>query len=142
MSVGVVQVWPVCPLGFGSGLFAQAGQDCMGTGESNEIDEALVLGCLGRDDQSFARLIARYEGFLPDEDAKEKKTLLLDYVVRMLEQLSPKDRLVLTLQYFEGADLREIAERMGWSISATKVRAFRARKRLKACLLEMEGDVR
>ena len=61
-----------------------------------------------------------------------------EYVYRMLELLAPKDRLVLTLQYFEGCGTREIAERMGWSLALVKVRAFRARKRLRALLLEME----
>lgn len=56
----------------------------------------------------------------------------------MLEQLPAKDRLVLTLLYFEELDTREIGERLGWSRSLVKVRAFRARKKLKA-MLEDEG---
>ncbi|MFA6242844.1 MAG: RNA polymerase sigma factor [Candidatus Hydrogenedentales bacterium] len=62
-----------------------------------------------------------------------------EYVYRILETLDPKDRLVLTLQYFEGCSTSEIAERMGWSSTLVKVRAFRARKRLRAHLLEMES---
>jgi len=62
-----------------------------------------------------------------------------EYVYRTLERLDPKDRLVLTLQYFEGCSTKEIAERMGWTLSLVKVRAFRARNRLRALLLKMEG---
>ncbi len=62
-----------------------------------------------------------------------------EYVYRILETLDPKDRLVLTLQYFEGCSTSEIAERMGWSPTLVKVRAFRARKRLRTYLLEMES---
>jgi len=40
------------------------------------------------------------------------------------------------LHYFEGCDTREIAERVGWTRSLVKVRAFRARKKLKALLEE------
>jgi RNA polymerase sigma-70 factor (ECF subfamily) len=56
----------------------------------------------------------------------------------MLELLPPKDRLVLTLLYFEELDTREIGQRLGWSRSLVKVRAFRARKKLKT-MLEDEG---
>ena len=63
-----------------------------------------------------------------------------EYVYRVLALLAPKDRLVLTLQYFEGCSTREIAERMGWTLSMVKVRAFRARKKLRALLLEAEQN--
>jgi RNA polymerase sigma-70 factor, ECF subfamily len=57
---------------------------------------------------------------------------------RLLETLPPKDRLVLTLFYFEGWDMGEIADRVGWSRTLVKVRAHRARRKLRA-LLEDEG---
>jgi len=61
-----------------------------------------------------------------------------EYVYRTLELLDPKDRLVLTLQYFEGCSTREIAQRTGWTLPVVKVRAFRARKKLKALLATLE----
>jgi RNA polymerase sigma-70 factor (ECF subfamily) len=61
-----------------------------------------------------------------------------EYLFRLLERLPADDRLVLTLMYFEECDTREIAERMGWSRTLVKVRAHRARKKLKA-LLEQAG---
>jgi len=57
---------------------------------------------------------------------------------QLLETLPPKDRLVLTLFYFEGWDMGEIADRVGWSRTLVKVRAHRARRKLRA-LLEAEG---
>jgi len=59
-----------------------------------------------------------------------------DAVHRLLAELKPQDRLVLTLLHLEGCDTREIAERTGWSRTWVKVRAHRARKRLKALLVE------
>lgn len=59
-----------------------------------------------------------------------------DFLFRLLELLEPKDRLVLTLQYFEQCSTQEIAKRVGWTTSAVKVRAFRARNRLRKLLLE------
>ena len=57
---------------------------------------------------------------------------------RLLETLPAKDRLVLTLFYFEGWDMAEIAEHVGWSRTLVKVRAHRARRKLRT-LLEAEG---
>ena len=49
----------------------------------------------------------------------------------LLARLPRADRLVLTLMYFEQCSTREIAERMGWSRAVVKMRAFRARRKLK-----------
>lgn len=57
---------------------------------------------------------------------------------QLLETLPPKDRLVLSLFYFEGWDMGEIAARLGWSRTLVKVRAHRARRKLRG-LLEAEG---
>ncbi len=59
-----------------------------------------------------------------------------EYTFELLAQLPPDDRLVLTLLYFEALDTRAIAERMGWSRTLVKVRAHRARKRLRGLLEE------
>jgi RNA polymerase sigma-70 factor (ECF subfamily) len=61
-----------------------------------------------------------------------------EYLHLLLEQLPPADRLVLTLLYFEECSTREIAERTGWSRAWVKVRALRARRKLKP-LLEKAG---
>jgi len=66
------------------------------------------------------------------EEPLEAAEMLYD----LLERLQPKDRAVLTLMYFEECDVRMIAERMGWSLTLVKVRAFRARQRLRTMLQE------
>jgi RNA polymerase sigma-70 factor (ECF subfamily) len=53
-------------------------------------------------------------------------------VEALLSELKPSDRLVLTLQYFEGCSMKEIADRMGWNEAMVKMRAYRARNRLRA----------
>lgn len=57
-------------------------------------------------------------------------------VERLLETLDPRDRFVLLLLDGEGWSVAEIAERVGWSRSNVKVRAHRARKRLRKLLEE------
>jgi RNA polymerase sigma-70 factor (ECF subfamily) len=52
-------------------------------------------------------------------------------VHRLLAQLRPRDRLVLTLRYLEGCDVAETARRTGWTRTMVKVQSRRARKRLE-----------
>ena len=61
-----------------------------------------------------------------------------EFLYRLLEELRPEDRLILTLQYFEECDTEEMARRTGWNRTLVKVRAHRARNRLRA-LLEARG---
>lgn len=57
-----------------------------------------------------------------------------EHVKALLERLSPRDRIVLTLEYLEGCDTQTIAERLGWSQALVKVQAYRARRKLRAML--------
>jgi RNA polymerase sigma-70 factor (ECF subfamily) len=51
-----------------------------------------------------------------------------------MAQLKPAERLVITLLELEEKPVREIAELTGWSETNVKVRAFRARQKLKRIL--------
>jgi RNA polymerase sigma-70 factor, ECF subfamily len=57
-------------------------------------------------------------------------------VERLLRRLSVADRFLLVLLEGEGWSVAEIAERLGWSRTNVKVRAHRARKRLRRILEE------
>ncbi|MFH1092167.1 MAG: RNA polymerase sigma factor [Pseudomonadota bacterium] len=64
-----------------------------------------------------------------------------DTLEAILDRLPPKDRLVLTLMYLEEGSIREVAEQTGWSVTLVKVRAHRARKKLRALFVEAgKGD--
>lgn len=54
-----------------------------------------------------------------------------DLVHSMLEQLPPRDRLVLTLRFVENCDVKETAYRTGWSRTMVKVQTIRAKTKLK-----------
>jgi len=54
-----------------------------------------------------------------------------DLAHKMLETLSPKDRLILTMLDLEERSVEEIRELTGWNASLIKVRAFRARMKLR-----------
>ena len=53
---------------------------------------------------------------------------------RLLAHLSGQDRFILLLLYGEGWSVQEIADNLGWTRSNVKIRAFRARKRLRKIL--------
>jgi RNA polymerase sigma-70 factor (ECF subfamily) len=54
-----------------------------------------------------------------------------DLVEKLLETLKPNDRMLLRLLHMEGRSVQEIRQLTGWNISLIKVRAFRARQKLK-----------
>ena len=61
-------------------------------------------------------------------------------VNRVLEQLSPAARMVITLLEIEDRSVKEIAEITGWSVPLVKVRAFRARAEMRKILLKIAKD--
>lgn len=59
---------------------------------------------------------------------------------RALAQLTPENRLVITLLELEDRPVREIAALTGWSETLVKVRAFRARRQLRKILARTLGE--
>jgi RNA polymerase sigma-70 factor (ECF subfamily) len=54
-----------------------------------------------------------------------------EIVEKLLAQLAPTDRLVLTLLHLEGRSVAEVQRITGWNVPVIKVRAFRARRKLR-----------
>jgi len=65
-----------------------------------------------------------------------------DLLHRLLAQLRPRDRLVLTLRYLEGCDVAETARRTGWTKSLVKIQSLRARKRLEKLFAQAGKELR
>lgn len=83
-------------------------------------------------DLTGERLTAEPEGN-PELLAGEAREVLN----HAMDKLGAKDRLILTLRELERRSVKEIAELTGWSEPNVKVRALRARHRLKEALIEM-----
>ncbi len=60
--------------------------------------------------------------------------LASDELRHILETLSPEDQVLLTLVHVEGFTMKDAAAHIGWSLSNTKIRAFRARMKLRKIL--------
>ncbi len=56
----------------------------------------------------------------------------------LLDQLSPRDRLVLTLRFLNECDVAETARRTGWSKTMVKVQTLRAKRKLEKILSSQE----
>ncbi len=68
----------------------------------------------------------------------ERKTIeRQDLVLRAVAGLSPEQRLVIELSYFQGNTYGEIAEIAGCPENTVKTRVFHARRRLKAIMVEL-----
>ena len=79
--------------------------------------------------------LARTEADLATVDDRRAAKSLLN---RLLARLSPEDRLLVTLLHLEERSIQEIHALTGWSRSAIKVRAFRARARMKKMISQQE----
>src|SRR5438876_6439717 len=68
------------------------------------------------------------------EQASENAAAARELVERILAQLSPPARLVITLLEIEERSVKEISQLTGWSVPLVKVRAFRARAEMRKIL--------
>jgi len=60
-----------------------------------------------------------------------------ELVEKILARLEPKDRLVLQLLDMDGRSVADVSAITGWGQSSVKVRAFRARRKVRAFLSEL-----
>jgi RNA polymerase sigma-70 factor, ECF subfamily len=54
-----------------------------------------------------------------------------ELVEKLLAQLNPADQLVITLIHLEGRSVEEVRAVTGWNAALVKIRAFRARQKMK-----------
>jgi len=65
-----------------------------------------------------------------------------EIVEKLLAQLAPTDRLLMTLLHLEGRSVNEVRQITGWNVPVIKIRAFRARRKLRKhfeTLMETKG---
>jgi RNA polymerase sigma-70 factor, ECF subfamily len=87
--------------------------------------------------------IEEWDGVADETESLEKldPEQAAGIVHQVLEQLPPRDRLVLVLRYLEGCDVAETARRTGWTKAMVKVQALRARSKLKRLLERHETEL-
>jgi RNA polymerase sigma-70 factor, ECF subfamily len=90
---------------------------------------------LSEQEQVAMTATAQISSPVSDSMHEESRALLF----RLLETLSAEDRLVLSLLHLEDRTTDQIAELMGWNRTLVKVRAFRARKKLRLAFERLEN---
>lgn len=78
-------------------------------------------------------LAAESEEQFHEQAQRKEATEVLHWA---LAQLSPENRMVLTLVYLDGHSVSEAARLLGWTVVNVKVRAHRARRALRKILEE------
>ena len=90
------------------------------------------------DDPALVRVEATQQERLAEQQAdREAQDSAREWLAAALLRLSPDDRAVITLVELEDRSMEDAARRLGCGLSAVKVRAFRARRRLKAILEDL-----
>ena len=69
-----------------------------------------------------------------DELKPDQRLASRQLVEHLLDLLKPVERLIIDLLYLQGRSVEEVRHLTGWSTSVIKVRAFRARRKMKAQL--------
>ena len=110
---------------------------CLSQIESERIRPELRHADLSEEEQAVVEnLTASSEELAPDRQLASRQL-----VEHLLEMLKPVERLVIDLLYLQGRSVEEIHQITGMGMAAIKVRAFRARQKMKAQLAKT-GAVR
>jgi RNA polymerase sigma-70 factor (ECF subfamily) len=103
---------------------------CIKALRAEQVRPELRWGDLSEDEaQALDWLASSDEELGPDRSMASR-----DLVERLLGGLKPKDRLVVTLLHLEGRTIEEVKALTGWNQAVIKVRAFRARAKLRKAL--------
>ena len=74
-----------------------------------------------------------------EELAPDHRVASRQLVEHLLRALKPVERLAIDLLYLQGRSVEEIRKLTGWSAALVKVRAFRARKKMKDQLAKISA---
>ena len=89
---------------------------------------------LSLEDELIGETLASREVSVPEPSDDVLRRENADEIARTLERLSPTYRLVIVLKYWHDQSVEEIAQTTGDSVSAVKVKLFRARQAMAKAL--------
>jgi RNA polymerase sigma-70 factor, ECF subfamily len=103
---------------------------CLNQIESEKVRPELRHADLTEEEQAVVENLATSA----EELAPDKQFASRQLVEHLLDLLKPAERLVIDLLYLQGRSIEEIRKLTGWTATLVKVRAFRARRKMKAQL--------
>lgn len=109
---------------------------CLNQIRSEKVRRELRMSDLGEAEAEIVEKLAASTGAPSASEAAASREL----VELILARLEPADRLLINLLYLEGRKLSEVSALTGWNNTVIKVRAFRARRRMRHCIKELEKN--
>ena len=106
---------------------------CLSQIESEKVRPELRHADLSEEEQAVVENLA----VSTEELAPDRQFASRQLVEHLLEMLKPAERLVIDLLYLQGRSVEEIHQITGLGVAAIKVRAFRARQRMKTQLKKL-----
>ena len=103
---------------------------CLNQIESEKVRPELRQADLSEEEQAVVENLA----VSSEELAPDRQLASRQLVEHLLQMLKPVERVVIDLLYLQGRSVEEIHKITGMSVATIKVRAFRARQRMKAQL--------
>jgi RNA polymerase sigma-70 factor (ECF subfamily) len=109
---------------------------CLNQIESEKVRPELRQADLSEEEQAVVENLAATS----EELAPDKRFASRQLVEHLLAALKPAERLVIDLLYLQGRSVAEIMKITGWSEPLVKVRAFRARQKMKEQLKRISPE--
>lgn len=106
---------------------------CLSQIEAEKIRPEVRHADLSEEEQAVVENLATSS----DELAPDRQLASRQLVEHLLQLLKPVERLVIDLLYLQGRSVEEIHKITGLGVAAIKVRAFRARQKMKTQLTKM-----
>ncbi len=108
---------------------------CLNQIESERVRPELRHADLSEEEQAVVENLATSA----DELAPDRRFASRQLVEHLLDALKPVERLGIDLLYLQGRSVEEIRKITGWSATLIKVRAFRARQKMKGQLAKISA---
>jgi RNA polymerase sigma factor (sigma-70 family) len=109
---------------------------CLKALRYERVRPEIRLADLTEEEEQVVERLATTEDELPESDDTSSRELL----GRLLDRLSAEDRLVVTLLNLQQKSVVEVRQITGWSAPLVKVRAFRARQKMKRLLEQLMNE--
>jgi RNA polymerase sigma-70 factor (ECF subfamily) len=106
---------------------------CVNQLRHEQVRPELRLADLNEEEEHVVHSLATTPEDLPTSQASAAREL----VAKLLTHLDPEDRLVVTLLHLEERSVEEVRRATGWGAARVKVRAFRARQKMKKHLTNL-----
>ena len=107
---------------------------CLNQLNSERVRPELRFADLDEDQAAVVETLAATD----DELAPDQKVASRQLIEHLLAGLKPAERLIIDLLYLQGRSVEEARQMTGWSVPLVKVRAFRARQKLKQQLARLK----